>query len=213
MFLRKIGLLLAALMLASSAVAQPSAFIEGKDFVLVEPVQATDAPKGNIEVVEFFSYSCPHCARFDPALSDWVKKLPKDVSFRRSPVVFQESWLAGARLYFALEASKQLDKFHSAVFTAVHQENLPILTDAKALSDWITKGGGDAKAVSAAMTSFYVQSRMAKAENQARAYQVLGVPAMAVDGRYMSKAESRADPLLLTSFLLTKVRAQAAVKK
>ena len=31
-----------------------------------------------IEVIEFFSYSCPHCGEFEPSLQDWLKTLPCD---------------------------------------------------------------------------------------------------------------------------------------
>ena len=57
-------------------VAMPSfAQTAGKEFAPISPAQPTeDAAK--IEVLEFFSYGCPHCADFNPLLTAWVAKLP-----------------------------------------------------------------------------------------------------------------------------------------
>ena len=38
---------------------------------------------GKIEVVEFFWYGCPHCYACEPAIEEWSKRLPNDVSFRK----------------------------------------------------------------------------------------------------------------------------------
>ena len=38
---------------------------------------------GKIEVLEFFSYGCPHCNEFYPMISAWAAKQPKDVIDRK----------------------------------------------------------------------------------------------------------------------------------
>ncbi len=210
---RKFAISLAVVFCTAAATAQPIAFTEGRDFVSVDPPVATEAPKGSVEVVEFFSYHCSHCARLDPALNEWVKKLPKDVSFRRSPVVFQESWLVGARLYFALEASKQLEKFHAPIMRAVHQERLPILASQASITEWIGKNGGDVAALTTAWNSFSVQNRMARAESQSRAYPLSGVPSLAVGGRFLSQPENRGDLLMLTNHMIQLTRNAASPRK
>ncbi len=204
---RAFALTLTALCCTSGTVfAQPIAFSEGQDFVAVDPPVSTDAPKGSVEVLEFFSYHCPACARLDPALNEWVKKLPKGVAFRRSPVVFQPGWAIGARLFFALDASNQLEKFHTAIMQAVHQQRLPILASQASATEWIGKNGGDVQALTTAWNSFFVQSRMARAESQAKAYPLSGVPSLAVDGRYISQPENRGDPLLLANHMIQLAR-------
>src|SRR5256885_2114922 len=81
-------LLLALAVLASAGTAIPAALhaqgVEGTDYRKVEPRQPTDSP-GKIEVIEFFSYACPHCNEFYPLVSIWQAKLPKNVVFRRVP--------------------------------------------------------------------------------------------------------------------------------
>ena len=42
----------------------------GRDYVPIVPAQTTDNP-GKLEVLEFFSYGCPHCSEFHPVVSKW----------------------------------------------------------------------------------------------------------------------------------------------
>src|SRR6059058_6008713 len=82
---------LAAVLLASlalSATAQMTAPQEGNQYLRLKNPQPVETGK-KIEVIEFFSYGCPHCGEFEPLLHEWVKKLPPDVQFRRVPVSFQ----------------------------------------------------------------------------------------------------------------------------
>jgi thiol:disulfide interchange protein DsbA len=104
--------LLAALSLAAPASAQQ--LQEGKQFVrLKNPVPVETGNK--IEVIEFFSYGCPHCADLEPILEDWMKRLPPDVQFRRVPVLFQPKWVTLAKVYYTLEALGVEPKMTSAI--------------------------------------------------------------------------------------------------
>ena len=88
--------------LAAPAAAQGGP-VEGTHYVrLAQPLPAPGG--GKIEVVEFFSYACPHCNAFEPTLEAWIKKLPPDVNFRRAPVPFLQNAENFQKLYFALEA-------------------------------------------------------------------------------------------------------------
>ena len=40
------------------------------------------------EVMEFFSYFCPHCAKFEPIAEDLKKSLPEGVPMKKNPVAF-----------------------------------------------------------------------------------------------------------------------------
>ena len=51
---------------ASTGPAQP---VEGVDYIAVSPPQPTNDPS-RIVVTEFFSYQCPHCFAFFPALDE-----------------------------------------------------------------------------------------------------------------------------------------------
>ena len=81
----------------------------GKDYQLVDPPQPTDS--GNkVEVIEFFSYACPHCNHLEPALEAWAHKLPPNVVLHRIPVTFgRNEWVSLAKLHLTLEALGQGD--------------------------------------------------------------------------------------------------------
>ena len=72
-----------ALTVTSPSFAQTA----GKDYTLITPAQPSDDP-AKIEVLEFFSYGCPHCSDFHPLISAWSAKLPTDVVFKRVPITF-----------------------------------------------------------------------------------------------------------------------------
>jgi protein dithiol oxidoreductase (disulfide-forming) len=107
------------------AFAQP---VAGTNFLkLSQPQPTLDANK--IEVLEFFSYSCPHCFAFEPAIDAWSRKLPADVLFRRMPVAFREvPFVLHQKLYFAIETLGLIDTLHRKVFAAIHVERNPLDT-------------------------------------------------------------------------------------
>ena len=82
-----------SLMLFSGLISAQSPKIEeGFDYRILPVAQPVDA-KGKVEVIEFFWYGCPHCYDFEPELSAWVKRQPKDVVFKRVPVAFRDDLL------------------------------------------------------------------------------------------------------------------------
>ena len=83
--------------LAGTVRAQGS-FAAGKDYIVLGKPAPVDAPAGKVEVVEFFSYNCPHCAAFEPQLEAWIKTLPANVVFRRIPVPFLHAEFHARRL-------------------------------------------------------------------------------------------------------------------
>jgi protein dithiol oxidoreductase (disulfide-forming) len=165
------------------AQAQAAKIEAGEDYVVLEPRAPVEATAGKIEVVEFFWYNCPHCNVFEPQLAPWVKKLPKDVAFRRAPVAFRDDFIPQQRLYYALEALGLVDKLHAKVFTAIHGERLDLSKNA-AILDWVAKQGVDKAKFSEQFNSFSVASKATKAAQLQNAYKVEGVPALGVAGRF-----------------------------
>ena len=73
----------ATLLPATSALAQQA----DQGYVTLPAAQPSDSV-GKTEVLEFFSYSCPHCAILEPKVEAWSKTLPDNVVLRRVPVAF-----------------------------------------------------------------------------------------------------------------------------
>jgi len=176
---------LAALSVVLFALALPaSAQTAGRDYVAIVPAQASDNP-AKIEVVEFFSYGCPHCSDFHPTVSKWSAKLPADVVFRRVPVSFgRAQWASLSKLYYALEATGDLARVDGAVFQALHEKGLKLYDD-KSIAEWVSAQGIDAKKFADAYNSFGVVSKVKRGDQLAQASKIQGVPALAVDGKYL----------------------------
>jgi thiol:disulfide interchange protein DsbA len=197
----------------SPATAQAPALQEGRDYKVISPAQPTDAV-GKIEVLEFFSYACPHCADFDPVLNNWAKAAPKDVVLRRVPITFgRDQWVPLAKLYYTLEALNELPRLHSKVFDAIHKEDVKLLAE-NVQFDWIARQGIDRKKYVETYNSFTVQSKVARAQQVAQAYKIQGVPTMAVNGKYLANTPSggtHAQLLTNTDQLIN--RARGEIKK
>jgi thiol:disulfide interchange protein DsbA len=199
----------AALPTAAQATAAPAIqLVEGRDWGPISPPQAGDSP-GKIEVLEFFSYGCGHCRDFNPLITRWEKQLPKDISFRRVPVVFgRAAWSSLARLFYTLEATGQLARLDQAVFDAIHLRKTDLYTE-KAVLNWVASQGVDSKTFRDQMNSFAVETRMARGETLARNYKVSGVPLVTVDGRYAvlgNAAKGLPDLLAIADGLIAQTR-------
>lgn len=179
----------------------------GRDFKSIDP--PLPSAKGKIEVIEFFSYGCPHCSDFHPLIGQWAAKLPKDVTFRRVPVSFNRpEWARLSRLYFALEATGELAKLDTAVFLAIHEQRVMFRTD-EAVVSWAASKGADAKKFGDALASFSMQSKVQRADQDATASRISGVPALVVDGKFLinNEAASNYEELLkLADGVIAKAR-------
>lgn len=176
--------LAAVALFLSSMTGLASAQVAGKDFQPVTPAQPTETGD-KVEVIEFFSYTCPHCRSLQPSLSAWLKRKPSDVEFKRIPAVFQDSWLPFARIYYTLEAMGLVDKLHHDVFAAVHDQKIR-LQDSKVLFDWAASKGVDKQKFTDAYNSFAVQSLTKRAVETTRRYNIPFTPALVVNGRFLT---------------------------
>jgi protein dithiol oxidoreductase (disulfide-forming) len=178
---------LLGLAVGCSAAATP---VEGTDYRRIELTAPAPAPTDKIEVVEFFSYACPHCAHFLPAVNAWVARQGKDVSFRRVPVGFNHpQWVNLARAFYALQVTGDFAKLDAPLFHAIHEEHQPLF-DQGSIADWVGKNGGDADKFATAYGSFGVNNQTVQADKMAQDYGVDSVPLLAVGGQYMVMADA-----------------------
>jgi thiol:disulfide interchange protein DsbA len=215
MYKRITGCLL-AITLAMLAVALPARaeLITGRDYVPIAPVQLTDNP-AKLEVLEFFSYGCPHCSEFHPTVSKWSAALPSDVVFKRVPISFgRPQWASLARLYYALEATGDLARLDGAVFKALHEGGSRLYDD-KSIIEWVSAQGVDGKKFTDAYNSFGVVSKAKRGDQMAQAYRIQGVPALAVDGKYLVTGKETKGFAELTSIadqVINKARSERSKK-
>jgi thiol:disulfide interchange protein DsbA len=202
---------LGALAWFAVTVAGAADLVEGKEYVRLKNPQPVETGK-KIEVIEFFSYGCPHCSDLEPILQAWMQKLPPDVQFRRVPVMFQQRWEALAKIYYTLDAMGDETRLSPEVFKAVHVNGVPLYQD-KAFFDWAASHGLDRTRVAEIYGSFAVSSKFNRAKALAQAYNIQSVPTIVVDGKYLTASDRvgthAAMPPVLDA-LVAKARAERA---
>ena len=165
---------------ANSALAD--SLVAGQHYaVLANPVATSQADK--IEVVELFWYGCPHCYQLEPTISNWKKDLPDDVRFVKIPAMFGGIWNLHGQLFYTLQALKADDSVHDAVFIALHERNRR-LASLPEITAFVEDLGIDKDSFTKTWNSFGVKSQLEKAKKLAIAYQISGVPALVVNGKY-----------------------------
>ena len=201
-----LGMVLGATVVSFAGTAA-AALVEGTNYGRLKvPVSVETGKK--IEVVEFFSYGCPHCAELETQITPWLAKLPPDVQFRRVPVFFQPNWVNLGKVYYTLEALGEDAKLSPAVFAAIHGGNVQLSND-KTFFDWAASQGLDRKKVEDMYNSFAIGGKVNRAKMVAQAYNVQSVPLVVVDGKFVSNrvASHAAIPPLIDT-LVAKARAE-----
>ncbi len=177
--MKKIWLALAGMILAFSASA--AQFTDGKEFVTLQTPVA-----GEPQVLEFFSFYCPHCYQFEEVLhvSDTVKKkLPEGTKMTKYHVEFlgplgkdlTQAWAVALAL--GVE-----DKITAPMFEAVQKTQS--VQNAADIRKVFIDAGVKAEEYDAAWNSFVVKSLVAQQEKAAADLKLQGVPAIFVNGKY-----------------------------
>jgi protein dithiol oxidoreductase (disulfide-forming) len=157
-------------------------FAEGTHFVRLSS-RVPVAAGGKIDVVEFFWYGCPHCNAFEPTLEAWARRLPDDVALRRVHVAFTATHEMHSRIFYSLQQLGQLEAQHRRVFAAIHQQRLALAREDE-IADFMQKSGVDRAAFVQAFRSPAVAAAVDQGKRLSDAYQIDGVPALGVAGRW-----------------------------
>lgn len=190
----------------------------GIDYKVLENNEDTDAydstseASEKISVIEYFSYGCLACKKFEVQISNWLENKEEDVEFKREAVVFQESWAMLAKAYYTALKLDVLDSVHVPMFEAVHEEkramhepkNIEHLFKEEAQID--TKVFGE---------TFHedetIVDQILKIHEKIQSMRIKNTPTVVVDGKYLvniGTAQSRKRIFLIVDFLTNKVRAE-----
>lgn len=199
-------LVVATLMFGSSAFGGG---IFSKDYTVLNPAQPTDTRK--IEVREFFFYECGHCFHLHPLLAAWEKKMPKDVEMIYVPTMFRDSTEPLARTYYALESMGQIKQLDDTIYQGIHVHGEG-LYDQESIGQFLGKHGVDRAKFNAAYNSFSVQSKVARAKQMLRNYNIQGTPTLIVDGKYVITGLQPADTIRVLDEVIAMVRKERAAK-
>jgi thiol:disulfide interchange protein DsbA len=193
---------------AADTPAGPTLWQEGVNYTRLVPGQPTDVPAGQVEVLEFFWYACPHCYALEPQVEAWKKSKPAYVTFVPVPVTWTDGHRALARLFYTLESLGKSEQLHSEVFKEI-QSNGDALVAAdgdEAQTEhmqivFARKEGITENAFKAAYRSMGVEARLQRADELVQRYRIDGVPTFVVNGKYIADVRTAGGPDKLLSLV------------
>ncbi len=161
---------------------------EGKDYTKVatpQPVQIAGKP----EVIEFFWYGCPHCYKAETAVQAWQKSKAKDINFIRLPAQWAPAMIQHQKMALSLQALKKSDELDPKVFQAIQEQGRGLDKEEK-ITAFMVENGIDEAIWKQTFNSFNINTEVAKADALFKAYQLQGVPAFVVNGKYLVRGTS-----------------------
>ena len=168
-------------------------YSEGQHYHRLVPTQPTVGGADKVEVAEVFWYGCPHCFNFESAINSWAESVPANARFIRIPAVWNPLARLHGRLYYTEEVLARNDTladaagFHAAVFVEFHRK-ANRLTSEDAIQRLFERFGVSQDDFLSTWNSFEVNQKVRVADDLVRRYNVTGVPAMVVNGKYRTGA-------------------------
>jgi thiol:disulfide interchange protein DsbA len=155
-------------------------FKEGTHYEVISQT-ATEKP----EVLEFFSFYCPHCFKFEPLMQNLEKSLPADVAVKKNHVNFLGGAIADdvTKAYAASDLLNVKDEVTSIIFDRIHTQRKAISNEQDIL-DIFAQAGVEEKDAKAALASFPVNGMASQMKRNTETFKIRGVPTLIVNGKY-----------------------------
>jgi len=200
---------LSILFASTSAFAQTTTLVAGKNYAEIPNGKPLDPVDGKIVVEEMFNYVCPACFRFEPRFVAWTKKLPPYVAVVHIPASFRPDFVQYAHAFYAAQALNLVDKTHEAVYDAVHtKKTLPAegqKPDEDKIAAFYAGYGVDKAQFLSTMQSFGVDVKVRKATEYMTRAKVPATPSLVINGRYLVMGQTDEEMLDIASALIEKV--------
>jgi protein dithiol oxidoreductase (disulfide-forming) len=179
--------LFAGLIFSLQACAQEQ-WQEGTHYTIV-----SDDASAKPEVLEFFSYWCPHCYQFEPLVKSIKEKLAADVEFKKVHVNFMgmaapQTQDEASRALMIARALKKEEAMTKAIFNYIHVQRSAI-TGLKDLQNIFVVNGVEPEEFTKLASSFGVNTMLQKNNKLIEQYRknLSGVPNFIVNGKYQAK--------------------------
>lgn len=197
-----LGMLALALSLPARAA---QTWTEGVNYFLIQPARTPSVPPGKIEVTEVFSYACPACNIFQPAMHKLKQAMPANVVVDYLPAAFNtaEDWPMFQLAYVTAQILGVAQQWHDAMFDAVWKggdlsitdtatralkTRMPTIEDAAKF--YSQHAGVPVEKFIAASKSFSVDLKVRTDEDLIMGYKVDRTPTIIVNGKYRLHVES-----------------------
>jgi len=188
---------------AAADLSGPTLWQEGVNYTRIVPAQPTAVAPGQVEVLEFFWYACPHCYDIDPLVEAWRKSKPAYVSFSRVPVTWGPGHRALARLFYTLKSLGKLDQLHSEIFKEIQVKSDPLVApdpSDEAATERIQatfaakEGIPEATFRNEYEHGFSMTKDLRNADELVQRYRIDAVPRFVINGKYIADVASAGGP-------------------
>ncbi|MDP9082662.1 MAG: thiol:disulfide interchange protein DsbA/DsbL [Pseudomonadota bacterium] len=194
---------------SAGALTGPTLWQEGVNYTRLVPTQPTAAPAGQVEVLEFFWYACPHCNGIDPLVESWKKAKPSYIAFSRVHVMWNEGHRSLARLYYTLVALGKIERLHGEVFKEIHVNGNPLVAadpndtaeSERIQTIFAKKFGIREDDFRTAYHSISVETSLQRADQLVQRYRIDGVPTFVVNGKFVADARTAGSSESLLSLI------------
>lgn len=200
-------LLLASVLFLAPLQAAENSFREDVHFSYIIPEQP-GAEGERVLVMEFFWYGCPHCYSLEPFLDKWLENKPGNVDFIRFPALLSGSHrILHGKTYYALKMMGLGETLHGKIFEAMHEQNMALNTQEE-MEIFLEKEGVAVDEFRKLMNSNGVKLPVERASKLADKYNINGVPAIVVDGKYSTSGIAGHTMIEVTDYLIDRVRTE-----
>ena len=158
----------------------------GVDYDIVKPSSLSMHTNTKTEIVEFFSFSCIHCAHLEPLLDSWVTANKDKVILDKIQVVWQNNFVEYGKLNATIQSLQLGDQLNQKVFNAVLVQKRD-LQNMDQLKQFLIQNHVNLDTFMQSYNSFTVAARAKEYETLTKDYNILATPTFIVDGKYMTK--------------------------
>ena len=164
-----------SLLYATGLIDDPENYVELEDAEL-----KTDP----LEVVEFFSFQCPHCQALDPELLDWAEDLPEGVEFRQVHVGFNLTARNLARAFLVLKQRGALDQNRDRLFKAATTED-PALNNGNGIAELVDGHGITKDQFLSLFNGSRIGDMLTQSQEEVTKWGVQSVPLVLIGEKYV----------------------------
>lgn len=157
--------------------------VEYKEGVHYEIVKQTATAKP--EVMEFFSFYCPHCYSFESVIHQLKDHLPEGVDISKNHASFLggQMGVLMSQAFATAQILKVDEMMTEVLFNAIQHERLPIKSRDD-IRDLFIENGVEASLFDGAFDSFPVMGLTAQMTKNLQSFKISGVPAVVVNGKF-----------------------------
>lgn len=158
-------------------------FVEGRHFRRISIASAPNPTPGQVEVDEFFMYSCIHCFNLEPYVQAWLPNKPAYINFVRVPTTWNEMVELHAQAFYAAAALGKGEEMHQPFFETMHVDRNYLESQA-AIRQFFARFGVSDADFNSVFESFSVRSQVNRAKELGSRYGIESTPTIVVAGKY-----------------------------